>query len=89
MYVAVAEWWVTIVEIAHNYYRMWYVTFRELNRAVRRVKILLDAVFKVLLDRFTLFADLKRYDISEGPGAIIYLSVLWRKRSPRRIRRVI
>jgi hypothetical protein len=31
MYVAVAEWWVTIVEIAHNYYRMWYVTFKELN----------------------------------------------------------
>ena len=51
-------------------YRMWYVTFRELNRAVLRVKIPLDAVFKAL---FTLFADLKRYDISAGLRAIIYL----------------
>ena len=80
MYVAVAEWWVTIVEITHNYYRMWYVTFRELNRAVLRVKIPLDAVFKAL---FTLFTDLKRYDISAGPRAIIYLSVTVEKRLPR------
>ena len=65
MYVAVAEWWVTLVEIAHNHYRMRYVTMRYVTfREPFYVSgSFFDAVFKVLLDRFILFTDLKRYDI--------------------------